>query len=175
MLWWFTAIEEVWPLEPGFRAAFDWSEVNWALRGPWICRFIGVWKGCCLLVITIKPLNGKKMRLWLKNSTYPIIKNVHFHIYVLRGWIKVIKPLKCAFHKVFIMQFIVLIFLHLVLFHVGFMSNLSGVARASAGSASVCTWPSEHREGGAGSLQQPGASLSASRSGALCPGTVLPG
>lgn len=48
------------------------------------------------------------------------------------------------------MQFIVSIFLHLVLFYVVFMSNLSGVARA--GSGSVCTWPSEHREVGAGSL-----------------------
>lgn len=72
------------------------------------------------------------------------------------------------------MQFIVLIFLHLVLFHVVFMSNLSGVARASAGSDSVCTWLSEHREVGAGSLELPGASLSASRSGSLCPGMVVP-
>lgn len=133
MLQWFTAIEEAWPWDP----RFDWDEVNWSLRGPWICRFIGLWKDCCLLVITIKPLNGKKMRLWVKNSTYPIIKNMHFHIYVLRGWIKVIKTLKCAFHKAFIIQFIVLIFLHLVLFGVVFMSNLSGGARA--GSGSVCT------------------------------------
>lgn len=50
----------------------------------------------------------------------------------------------------------------------------SGVVRAGAGSDSVCTWLSEHREMGAGSLELPGASLSASRSGSLCPGTVVP-
>lgn len=81
--------------------------------------------------------------------------------------LKVIKTLKCVLHRAFIMQFIVLIFLHPVLFHVVFMSNLSGVVRAGAGSDSVCTWLSEHREVGA-------ASLSASRSGSLCPGTVVP-
>lgn len=88
--------------------------------------------------------------------------------------LKVIKTLKCVLHRAFIMQFIVLIFLHPVLFHVVFMSNLSGVVRAGAGSDSVCTWLSEHREVGAASLELPGASLFASRSGSLCPGTVVP-
>lgn len=53
------------------------------------------------------------------------------------------------------MQFIVLIFLHPVLFSVVFMSNLSGAVRAGAGSDSVCTWLSEHTGVGVGSLGPP--------------------
>lgn len=121
---WFTVIEEVWPWDAGFRATF--IGVRW----------IGLWEApgsvdslVCgrTAAFWLSPLNHWTERrwLWVKNSTYPIIKNVHFHIYVLRGWIKVIKPLKCVFHRAFIMQFIVLIFSHRVLFHVVFMSNLS--------------------------------------------------
>lgn len=43
------ATEKAWPRgtrDSGFRAGFDWGEVSWVLRGPWLCGFISVWKGC---------------------------------------------------------------------------------------------------------------------------------
>lgn len=61
------------------------------------------------------------------------------------------------------MKFIVLIFLHSVLFfYVVFMCNLSGVVRNEVQAVTVFA---------CGLL---GASLAASRSGSLCPGTVVP-
>lgn len=56
------------------------------LRGPWLCGLTsGCVEGAAWLVITIKPLKGKKKRLSVKNSAYAIIKNVCLHIYALRA------------------------------------------------------------------------------------------
>lgn len=108
-------------------------ELEQALVGV---RWVGCWKASWFHqhvegLPVLSPLNHwrkRSMEPSVKNSTYLITKNMHLDMYALRCWIKVIKTLLNVHFKAFIMQFMVLIFLHSVLFFcVVFLCSLSGM------------------------------------------------